>query len=523
MATETRKHIVVVGAGFGGVKVAQLLAKEPVDVTVVDRNNFHLFQPLLYQLSTSELDENEITYPIRAFFRKTPNVNFFMAHAEGFRPDEKVLMTDHGDISYDYLVLAAGATTNFFGMQSVEAHSFGMKTLQEAIAIRNHVLRAFERASRSHDPEERRRLLTFVCVGGGPTGVECAGALSELIFGVMAHEYHGMNFTEAKVVLVEATDKVLAMMPEELQQETIRVLRDLRHVDVRLGAQVMDYDGHDLKFKNGEILPTNTVIWAAGVKAVSLMKALGTETDRSGRLVVTSTLQVKEYPDIFAIGDCANFVQDGRPLATVAPVATQQALVCVDNIKTLMRGGANLKSFVYKDVGAMATICRGHAVVAMGSMKMRGFFAWGAWMVVHLMRLAGTYTNLTVVYKWFWNFVFGLRLGRVINGIGCGILLFVIRIATDAWYTIRMIRRRADGGAMVPGCLRPRAAGKASAGGETLCRKRHAGRGLSGFPSESWHCFSSCPKPCRPRHRPMSFPAAASAATTSRSSIGAFE
>ncbi|MBQ7515825.1 MAG: NAD(P)/FAD-dependent oxidoreductase, partial [Schwartzia sp.] len=394
---------------------AQLLSKEPVDITVVDRNNFHLFQPLLYQLSTSELDENEITYPIRAFFRNTPNVNFFMAHAEGFRPAEKVLVTDHGDISYDYLVLAAGATTNFFGMKSVEENSYGMKTLQESIAIRNHVLRSFERASRSNDPAERRRLMTFVCVGGGPTGVECAGALSELLYNVIAHEYHGIDLKEAKVVLVEATDKVLAMMPESLQQETVRVLRDIRHVDVRLGAQVMDYDGKELKFKDGEVLPTATVIWAAGVKAVSLMKELGTETDRAGRVVVTPTLQIREYPDIFAIGDCANFMQDGRPLATVAPVATQQAVVCVENIKTLIGGGSNLKNFVYKDVGAMATICRGHAVVAMGSMKMRGFFAWCAWMLVHLMRLAGTYTNLTVVYKWFWNFLFGLRLGRVIS------------------------------------------------------------------------------------------------------------
>ncbi len=415
MGTTNRKHIVVVGAGFGGVKVAQLLSKEPVDVTVVDRNNFHLFQPLLYQLSTSELDENEITYPIRAFFRNKPNVNFFMAHAEGFRPEEKILVTDHGNLAYDYLVLAAGATTNFFGMESVEKNSFGMKTLQESIAIRNHVLRSFEQASRSGDPEERRRLMTFVCVGGGPTGVECAGALSELLYNVIAHEYHGINLQEARVVLVEATDKVLAMMPESLQQETVRVLRDVRHVDVRLGAQVMDYDGRELKFKDGQVLPTATVIWAAGVKAVSLMKELGTETDRAGRVVVTPTLQIREHPEIFAIGDCANFMQDGRPLATVAPVATQQAVVCVENIKTLLRGGSNLKNFVYKDVGAMATICRGHAVVAMGSMKMRGFFAWCAWMVVHLMRLAGTYTNLTVVYKWFWNFLFGLRLGRVIS------------------------------------------------------------------------------------------------------------
>ncbi|MBQ9376822.1 MAG: NAD(P)/FAD-dependent oxidoreductase [Schwartzia sp.] len=416
MNDSKRPHIIVVGAGFGGVKTAKRLAELPVDVTVVDRNNFHVFQPLLYQLSTSELDENEIAYPIRAFFRNMKNVNFYMAHAEDFDPENKTLITDQGNLTYDYLVLAAGATTNFFGMESVAKNSFGMKTLQEAIAIRNHVLRMFETASKCDDPEERRRMLTFVCVGGGPTGVECAGALSELIYGVMAHEYHGLNFAEPKVILVEAMDSLLAMMPDELRDETARVLRDIRKVDVRLNTQVMDYDGEDLHLKDGSSIPTRTVIWAAGVKAVSFIKKLGAETDRAGRVIVEPTLQVKGFPDIFAIGDCAHFLQDGRPLATVAPVATQQAEVCAENIKKLLRDkNARLDEFTYKDVGAMATICRGHAVVAMGSMKMKGFFAWVAWMVVHLMRLAGTYTNLTVAYKWFWNFLFGLRLGRVIS------------------------------------------------------------------------------------------------------------
>ncbi len=416
MAETKKPHIVVVGAGFGGVKVAKGLAELPVDVTIIDRNNFHVFQPLLYQLSTSELDENEIAYPIRAFFRNTKNVRFFMAHAEDFDVDRKVLITDHGDVPYDYLVLAAGATTNFFGMENVARHSFGMKTLQQAVAIRNHVLRMFEKATKCEDEAERRRMLTFVCVGGGPTGVECAGALSELIYGVMAYEYHDLDFSEAKVILVEAMDHVLAMMPDSLQQETIRVLHDIRKVDVRTATQVMDYDGEELKLKDGSSIPTKTVIWAAGVKAVPFVKNLGTETDRAGRVMVEKTLQVPGHPEIFAIGDCANFMQDGRPLATVAPVATQQAVVCVGNIKKLLRDpNAKLSEFIYKDVGAMATICRGHAVVAMGNMKMRGFFAWVAWMVVHLMRLAGTYTNLTVAYKWFWNFLFGLRLGRVIS------------------------------------------------------------------------------------------------------------
>lgn len=412
-----RPRVVIVGAGFGGVKVAQLLDGAAVDVTVVDRNNFHLFQPLLYQLSTSEIDENEIAYPIRAFFRNSKNVNFFMATAEDFDPYRKLLKTDRGDVPYDYLVLAVGATTNFFGMESIAKNAFGMKTLQESIAIRNHVLRMCEMASACDDEEERRKMLTFVCVGGGPTGVECAGALSELIYGVIAHEYHNIDISEAKVVLIEAIDRLLAMMPRDLSEETARVLRDVRKVDVRLNTACKDYDGEYLTFKEGEPLPTRTVIWAAGVKAVSLMTRLGVERDRSERVKVTPTLQVGDFPEIFAIGDCACFIpgEGERPLPTVAPVATQQAVVCAENIKKLVAGNQNLTSFAYKDMGSMATICRGHAVVAMGSIRMSGFLAWVAWLFVHLLRLDGGYTNMTVLYKWFWNFLFGLRLGRVIT------------------------------------------------------------------------------------------------------------
>lgn len=415
MEEKKRKHIVIVGAGFGGVKIAQLLADAPVDITLIDRNNFHLFQPLLYQVSTAVLDEGEIAYPIRAFFQRQPNVDFFLAQAEGFAPERNILHTDRGDVGYDYLVLAAGATTNYFGLDSVANHSFAMKTLQDAAQVRNHVLRMFEAASRCDSAAERRRLLTFVCVGGGPTGVECAGALSELIFGVLAKEYHGLDFSEVRILLVEALDKVLAMMPAPLQGETVRVLRDVCRVEVRLNTQVMDYDGRDLQLRDGSVIATRTVIWAAGVKAVPFVKALGTEVDRAGRVVVTPTLQIKEYPNIFAIGDCANFIQDGAPLPTVAPVATQQAAVCTANIKRLLRGKGELKAFRYEDVGAMATICRSHAVVAKGSMTMKGFLGWAAWMAVHLLRLAGFHTNVTVVYKWVVNYLLGLRLGRLIN------------------------------------------------------------------------------------------------------------
>ena len=220
---DKKPRIVIVGAGFGGVKLAKLFSKDDVEVTLVDRHNFHLFQPLLYQVSTAVLSTDEIAYPIRTFFRKARNVEFFMAKAQGVDQARQVLLTNHGEIPYDYLILAAGATTNFFGMQEVEEHSFGMKTLQEAVHIRNHVLHMFERANKSQDEAERRKMLSFVIVGGGPTGIEEAGAISELV-GIQKKEFHNLNFDEVSIKLIEATPNVLPMMPQNLREHTVDVL-----------------------------------------------------------------------------------------------------------------------------------------------------------------------------------------------------------------------------------------------------------------------------------------------------------
>lgn len=416
---DRKPRIVIVGAGFGGVKLAKLFAKENVNVTLVDRHNFHLFQPLLYQVSTAVLSTDEIAYPVRTFFRENKNVEFFMAKAQGVDKDRKVLLTNHGEIAYDYLILAAGATTNFFGMENVEKYSYGMKTLQEAVHIRNHVLHMFERANKCEDSEEeRRRMLSFVVVGGGPTGVEEAGALTELI-AVQKKEYHNLDFDEVSVKLIEATPDVLLMMAPNLRQHTVKVL-ERKGVDVLLNTQVMDYDGESLKLKDGTEIPTKTVIWAAGVKAVPFIANCGSEVDRGGRIIVNEKLQVEGIENVFAIGDCAHF-QHGteRPLPTVAPVATQQAKVAYENIMKLIRGQKDLATFHYKDLGSMATIGRGEAVVDKTKMnpQMTGFIAWCAWMFVHLIRLAGAHTNLTVAIKWTWNLLSGTRLGRIITNI----------------------------------------------------------------------------------------------------------
>ncbi len=417
-----KPRIVIVGAGFGGMKLAELLAKEDVSVTIIDRHNFTLFQPLLYQVSTSMLSTDEIAYPIRAAFRKYPNVELFMAKAQGVDQERKVVLTNHGEVPYDYVVLAAGATTNFFGMKNLEEHCFAMKSLQEALHIRNHVLHMFERAEKHQDDEEmRRRMLTFVIVGGGPTGIEEAGAIVELI-GIQKKELHNLDFSEVSVKLIEATPHVLPMMAENLQEYAVNVLKK-KGVDVMLSTQVVDYDGDDLKLKDGTIIPTRTVIWAAGVKAVPFIANCGGEVDRAGRIIVEENLLAKGSDSLFAIGDCASFCHGTeRPLPTVAPVATQGAEVAYRNIMKKIRGDENLEAFHYVDHGAMATIGRGEAVVNKTSLnpQLTGFIAWCAWMFVHLARLTSTHTKLTVAIKWGWNLLSGIRLGRIITNIKLG-------------------------------------------------------------------------------------------------------
>ena len=408
-----RPRVIIVGAGFGGIHAAKALAGKDVDVTIIDCNNYHLFQPLLYQVSTAVLAENEIAYPVRAFFRQKKNIDFFLGRVTDFDPQQKRVITDAGELSYDYLIVAAGATTNYFGMDSVAKHAFSMKTLNESVAIRNHILNIFEQASKESDVQKRRELLTFVCVGGGPTGVEEAGAISELIYSVMAKEYHHMDFSEVDVKLIEGTDRILPMMPKSLRDEALQVLRG-KKVDVRLETQVMNYDGRELTFKGGSVVKTRTVIWAAGVKAVPVMAKLGAPLDRAGRVIVRKTLQVPGCSDVYAIGDSACFMQDDRPLATIAPVATQQAEICVQNILHTI-SGRPLQLFSYHDIGSMATIGCGDAVMFRGIIKSKGFIAWMLWMVVHLMRLAGTRTNMLVILKWLWNFLSGDRLGRIIT------------------------------------------------------------------------------------------------------------
>ena len=291
-AAATRPRVVIVGAGFGGLRAARALGNAPVDIVLVDRHNYHLFQPLLYQVATAGLEPEQIARPVRAVLRRQRYFEFRMTEVTGLDADGKRLVTTDGPIGYDYLILAAGGETNYFGLEGVVRHGFGLKDIPEAIRIRNHVLHAFERAMLESDAERRRAWLTFVVVGGGPTGVEMAGALSELIRLVLVKDYPRLNVKDVRVLLLEATDRLLGPMPARLREAAAETLWRKKHVEVRFGATVADYDGARVSLKSGEVIPARTLIWAAGVQAVSLTARLGLRTVRQGRVAVAPTLEV---------------------------------------------------------------------------------------------------------------------------------------------------------------------------------------------------------------------------------------
>jgi len=405
--------VVVVGAGFGGLNAARALRRAPVQVVLVDRNNYHLFQPLLYQVATAGLEPEEIARPARAILRGQKNFDFRMVDVTRVDFAAKRLETSAGPISYDFLVLAPGGETNFFGLESMQRHGLGLKDIPDAIAIRNHVLTCFEQAMLEPDAEKRRELLTFIVVGGGPTGVEIAGALSELIRLVLVKDYPRLNIKDVRILLLEATDRLLAAMPERLRAAAGKTLWR-KYVEVRFGAVVADYDGQRLRLKSGEVIPAQTVIWAAGVRASALNATLGVAPGRQGRIPVEPTLQVPGHPEAFIIGDAAYLGQHGEPLPMVAPVAIQMGQFVARNIKRQVRGQA-LEPFRYRDQGTLATIGRNAAVANVYGIKATGFLAWVMWLGIHIIQLIGFRNKLFVLINWAWDYFFYERAARLIT------------------------------------------------------------------------------------------------------------
>jgi NADH dehydrogenase len=301
-----KKHVVVIGAGFGGLRAARNLSNLPVDVTLIDRNNYHLFQPLLYQVATAEISPHEIAHPVRAILRQQRNLQFLLAEVNGIDLSSKHVSTSRGEVPFDYLILAPGGETSYFGNPELAKASFSLKSLPDATRLRNHILHQFELASVETDPSITRALLTFVVVGGGPTGVESAGALSELVRLVLVKDYPHLDMSTVRIILLEAADRLLPGMPDDLSNHTAQVLRR-KGVDVRFHTLGEGYDGTKVRMKDGTVLPAGTMIWAAGIRAVSLLDRLKVPQDRLGRVSVTPSLQIPNHPEVFVIGDAAGF------------------------------------------------------------------------------------------------------------------------------------------------------------------------------------------------------------------------
>jgi NADH dehydrogenase len=413
VSTPARPVVVIVGAGFGGLRAAKALRRAPVDVLLVDRNNYHLFQPLLYQVATAGLEPEEIAKPVRAILRSAPNFDFRLTAVTGVDLAGRVLRTGDGQIPYDFLVLACGAQTNFFGLSAVEQHGFALKDIPDAVRIRNHVLSCFEQAVFEPDPARRRALLTFAIVGGGPTGVEMAGALSELIRLVLVKDYRRLNLKDVRVLLLEAGDRVLVGFPPRLSEAAAATLRK-KHVEVRSGAAVADYDGASARLQSGEVIPSHTLIWAAGVRAAPLAGQLGVPTAHLGRVVVEPTLQLAGHPEVFVIGDSAFLEAQGPSLPMMAPVAMQMGDTAAENIRRVL-GGDPPAPFRYRNPGTLATIGRNAAVARIHGVSFTGFPAWVVWLVVHLIQLIGFRNRLIVLTNWAWDYFFYDRAVRLIT------------------------------------------------------------------------------------------------------------
>src|ERR1700704_1291268 len=407
-----RPRVVIAGAGFAGLTCARALKGAPVDVVLIDRNNYHLFTPLLYQVASSVLDPGEIARPVRQLIRPLHNPDFLLANVTGVDFEQRRLLTDHGPLPYDYLVFASGSQSDYFGSASLAEHAFGLKELDEGLAVRNRILMRFEEARWTDDRERQRMLLTFAVVGGGPTGVEMAGALAELTRLVLSKDYRDLDFDLVRVVLLEAGGWLLGTFTEPLR-EAARVSLEKKGVEVLLKAKVADVSEGSILLADGHEIPASTVIWTAGVRKSEVGGDVGLPLGRQARVQVQPTLQVDGHPEVFVIGDLAGPVDGGVPLPMLIPVAMQEGRHVAATIRDVQRGyGAT--NFLYKDPGIMATIGRNSAVAQLGPVRLTGFLGWLMWLFVHLINVISFRSRIVVLVNWAWDYLFYDRPIRLI-------------------------------------------------------------------------------------------------------------
>lgn len=409
---DARPRVVIVGSGFGGLQAARALRREAVRILVIDRSNHFLFQPLLYQVATAALNPSDIAEPIRRILRHQANAEVILAEARSIDLAGKRVILSDGEVSYDYLILATGATHSYFGRDDWEPFAPGLKSLEDALEIRRRVLRAFEVAEREADPGARRAWMTFVIVGAGPTGVELAGTLAEVARHTLSRDFRHINSREARVILLEGTKHVLPAFVEELSEKARQQLEALG-VEVRTGApaEAIDADGVTVA---GERIAAHTVLWAAGVAASPLARSLGVPLDRAGRVEVTADLSIPGHPEAFVIGDLARVVQGGKPVPGVAPAAMQMG----DHAARCLRddlAGRPRRPFHYTDKGSLATIGRASGVADLGRLKFSGLIAWLLWLFIHIFFLIGFRNRVLVLLQWAWSYFTYDRGARLIT------------------------------------------------------------------------------------------------------------
>jgi NADH dehydrogenase len=408
-----RTQVVIVGAGFGGLAVARGLARADLDVTLIDRQNHHLFQPLLYQVATAGLSPADIAWPVRHMLRRQRNVRVLMGEVTSVDPGRRVVMLGDGPVAYDCLVIATGATHGYFGHDEWAAYAPGLKDLDDATAIRRRLLIAFERAEMALNPELCRKLLTIAIIGGGPTGVEMAGAVAELTRRALATDFRTIDPTQTRVLLLEAGPRLLPNFPEELSRYTERALQRLG-VEVRLGKAVTRCGADGIALAD-EVIEAGNIIWAAGVKASPAAAWLGVAGDRAGRVPVGSDLRPSGFPDIYVIGDTAS-VRDA-PAPGIAPVAKQQGAYVARAIRQRLLGRGEPRLFAYHDRGLLATIGRKAAVIAYGRVRLKGRLAWWLWGAAHIYFLVNLRNRIIVMTQWLWSYLVFERGARLIIGL----------------------------------------------------------------------------------------------------------